>query len=346
MAKTRSKSKVSPAAKVTKVTRAKKQQEPVPEPVPTTLISSEITAKAIAALVKWTEKETKPKKDSLFEEDPAKLYITVNTKKYISAKPQFKPKVISLPHSINSDVKTCLIIRDELVKTTDQLESLENADVHIDQILPATTLKNDYKNFEKRRDLFAQYDLFIFDDALMNLMPTFLGKIFYKSTKIPVPIRVTATKNLKELSLVTLKNQVEKVLSSTWYLPPMGNTVSIRIGNLTDDSEKLVSNANKVVEAFEVKDLKNIMIKTDVSPSLPLYYTDKLYDEEEDVAKEEKKEEQPEDEEAIKFTSFEKGLLELGDVETVTKIIGKKLNKESTKDKAAKSKGKITKKKK
>ncbi|RLV96484.1 Proteasome-interacting protein CIC1 [Spathaspora sp. JA1] len=345
MAKTRSKSKPSPVAKVTKVTKAKKQQqEPEPE-TNTTLIPNKVTTKAISELVKFTtrEQEKSTKKDSLFEEDPSKLYLTINTKKYLSSKPQFKPKVITLPHSIHpTDIRICLIIRDELVKTNEQLESLETELTKVDQILPGTVLKKDYKNFEKRRELFNQYDLFLFDDALMNLMPSLLGKIFYKSNKIPVPVRVVSGD--KELSLVTLKNQVNKVLTSTWYLPPMGNIVSINIGNLNEEVEKLIDNVNKVVESFDVKTIKSFMIKTDVSPALPLYYTDNLFDEE-DLAKEEDKKEDVEDEEEVdKFTSFEKGLLELGDVETVTKIIGKKLNKEQTKE--SKSKGKITKKKK
>ncbi|KAG7665664.1 CIC1 [[Candida] subhashii] len=380
MARTRSKGITSsPAAskvkstttspKKTKSTKAKKVEkkvvvdeqpveeveEQVDQTQSETIIPSEVSTKAISELIKYVarEKESKqPNKQSLFDDEDTsedKLYVTINSKKYLSDKPQFKPILIKLNNSIynQSELKTCLIIRDQLVTTNEQLESLESENLStIEQILPLTTLKNEYKNFEKRRDLYSSYDLFLVDDALLNLMPTLLGKIFYTGNKIPVPIRITSTGGkAKELSLVTLKNQINKVLESTVYLPPMGSNVSIVIGSIKSHTqEQLVDNLNKVVDSFNIKTVKNIMLKTTNSPALPLYYTDSLFDEENDVEKKvNKKVEEEEEEEEVKLSAFEKGLLELGDVDSVSKIIGKKLG-EKNKKKRKVVKGKVSKK--
>ena len=121
-------------------------------------------------------------------------------------------------------------------------------------------------------------------------------------------------------------------------MPPQGTTVSIKIGYINDDFtlDDLNKNINAVASSFDLNTIKSIMLKTPNSPALPLYYTDKLYDEG-DILVETKKEETSNGDE---LSAFEKGLLELGDAETVAKIIGKKLGEKKRKIVA---KGKVNK---
>ena len=272
--------------------------------------------------------------------DDSTLTLIVESKKFFSSKPQFKPKTIKLFKSINDkSLKSCLIIRDQLVKSDQEIEKIEEANLPtISQIIPLQSIKTEYKPFEKRRELQSTYDLFFVDDAVLNTMPNSLGKIFYESSKYPLPLRVTTSTNNKELSLTTLSNQLEKLLSSTSYLPPQGTTVSIKIGYINDDFtlDDLNKNINAVASSFDLNTIKSIMLKTPNSPALPLYYTDKLYDEG-DILVETKKEETSNGDE---LSAFEKGLLELGDAETVAKIIGKKLGEKKRKIVA---KGKVSK---
>ncbi|KAK6202826.1 ribosomal protein L1p/L10e family-domain-containing protein [Scheffersomyces amazonensis] len=310
------------------------------------IVATKVAAKAVSELAKFLQRESASTKETsksdLFAEeddDESKnLYLQINTKKFYSSKPQFKPKLIQLSHSIyNQDqLKTCLIIRDQLVTTSEQLETLENEDLPtISQILPLKSLKTEYKNFEKRRQLYSEYDLFLVDDALLNLMPTLLGKVFYGNgnNKIPLPIRVSSTSNNKEFSVVTIKNQLDKCLKSTAFLPPMGVNISIKIGSITDTytQEDLVENLQDALLAFDKESLRSVSLKTSTSPSLPLFYAEKLYDEDTDVIENIKQTKSTKQEiEGPKLSSFEKGLLELGDAEQVAKIIGKKLSTKST----------------
>ncbi|KAI3405177.2 CIC1 [Candida oxycetoniae] len=370
MAKTRSKGSASPvvdkvqrSSKVTKPQKAAKKVEvkaPSSEVTTTDVPSSvvipeKVSRKALSELTKFLLREgskstLSDRKSQLFEDDDTSdrtAYLTIESKKFFSGKPQFKPKTIKLTKPIynESDVKTCLIVRDEIVKSNGDIEKIEEASLNtLENILPVSVIKTNYKSFESRRQLYSEYDLFLVDDAVLNSMPKLLGKVFYKTNKIPIPIRVTTSSNNKELSLQTLKNQLEKCLHSTHYLPPQGTIISIKIGYISgdDDGEKdapvfskedLVKNINDVVSAFDIDTVKTIMLKTVTSPALPLFYTDKLYDEDLDVLKE-----TPSDKEVEKTSkgesAFEKTLLELADAQTVGKVLGKKLRDDKKKKKS------------
>lgn len=374
MARTRSKGPASPVANKakhpSKVTKPKsstksatkkdsKSKADVKEAAPVeskqyaqpSVISNKITNKAISELKSFISREKSKReeeasqnpssKSQLFDDDSddSTLTLIVESKKFFSSKPQFKPKTIKLSKSINDgSLKSCLIIRDQLVKSDQEIEKIEEANLPtISQILPLQSIKTEYKPFEKRRELQSSYDLFFVDDAVLNTLPNSLGKIFYESNKYPLPLRVTTSANNKELSLITLSNQLEKILSSTSYLPPQGTTVSIKIGYINGDftHEDLNKNINAVASHFDLDAIKSIMLKTPTSPALPLYYTDKLYNED-DIFDEIKEEETSNGDE---LSAFEKGLLELGDADTVAKVIGKKLGEK----KRAIAKGKVSK---
>ncbi|KAI5964552.1 CIC1 [Candida theae] len=374
MARTRSKGPASPVAnkvkEQSKVTKPKKTTKPSPKKDSkpkadpqeedivdlkqndaSFIISNKVTDKAISELKSYIAREQSKRekkasqnpssKSQLFDDedsDDSTLTLVVESKKFLSSKPQFKPKSIKLFKSINdASIKSCLIIRDQLVKSDQEIEKIEEANLPtVSQILPLQSIKTEYKPYEKRRELHSSFDLFFVDDAVLNTMPTSLGKIFYQTSKYPLPVRVSTSGNKKELSLTTLSNQLQKALSSTSYLPPQGTTVSIKIGSINDEFtlEDLNKNINAVASSFNISTIKSIMLKTATSPALPLYYTDKLYDED-DIFVETKEETTNGDE----LSAFEKGLLELGDAETVAKVIGKKLGEK----KRAAAKGKVKK---
>lgn len=303
--------------------------------------------KALSELQKYLKRqsESSEEKNQLFdeEEDSFKdLFVEIDTKKYISPKPEFKPRLIELAKPFlreNEELKSCLFLRDNFITSEEQLEQLEQADIpSLKKVLTLTELKTVYRTFEKRRELYSEYDLFLVDDALLSSMPNVLGKTFYmnEKTKFPVNIRVASTKKQNELSLTTLSNQVNKVLSSVAYLPPVGNSVSIKIGSLNDlyTHADLLDNLHNVLKTFPESLLLTVGIKTEKSPVLPLFYTDKIFSESDvlENAPEAADEEETED-------VYTKALLELADEETVTKALGtelrkknnKKVNKKSTK---------------
>ncbi|CAH6721410.1 proteasome-interacting protein Cic1p [[Candida] jaroonii] len=296
------------------------------------LVSNKVAQGALKELKKYVETQEKPNKSELFDdEDDKNVYLQITTKKYFSDKPNFKPKVIKLSHSIISkssdseDFKTCLILRDQLITENSQLEKIEGENIStLSKILTLKDIKTEYKPFEKKRQLYNDYDLFLVDDALLNSMPSLLGKVFYNkgNSKVPLPIKVVSSSNPKQFSVQTFKNQLEKCLSSTFFLPPMGVNILIKFGIINKNLDnELVENLQDILKTFNKDSLRSVMLKTSTSPALPLFYNDKIYDDSDILKAKSKKEKSNE------LSAFEKGLLEIGDVDEVTKIVGSKLSR-------------------
>ncbi|CAH2354164.1 proteasome-interacting protein Cic1p [[Candida] railenensis] len=337
-AKETKKATAKTTTKATKITKASDS-----------IVSPKVASKAISELTKYIKNEstsstTNKDKTSLFDdadENDNSVYLQVTTKKFFSANVNLKPKQIKLSHSIKEkeSLRTCLIIRDSLITTDEQLEKIEAENFEtLKQIVPMKDLKKEYKPYEKRRQFYSDFDLFLVDDACLNMLPQALGKTFYgngtNSTKAPLPVKVTSSSKPKEFSIDTFKNQLNKVLTSTSFLPPVGVNVSIKFGTLDGDLKEteLVDNLLDVLKGFNKEDLRSVMVKTSTSPALPLYYAETLFTEtdvleEEQADKKTKKTKSGE----VKLSAFEKGLLELGDADEVAKIIGKKMSQTNSK---------------
>lgn len=296
------------------------------------IVTSKVAEGAIKELKKYVEKEQKSTKLELFdEEDDNNVYLQITTKKFYSDKPNFKPKIIKLRHSFfnsdnTNDFKICLIIRDQLIVNSDQVDAIENERIpNLSKILTLKDIKTEFKPFEKRRQLYNEYNMFLVDEALLNSLPSALGKVFYNNgnSRIPLPIKVVSSSHPKKFSIETFKNQVEKCLMSTAFLPPIGVNILIKFGIINKSLiSDLIDNLQDVVRTFDKHSLRSVMLKTLDSPSLPLFYNDKVYDES-DILEETKTPKVRKND----LSSFEKGLLEIASVDEVSKIVGKKLSK-------------------
>ncbi|XP_023336373.1 ribosomal L1 domain-containing protein 1 [Eurytemora carolleeae] len=63
--------------------------------------------------------------------------------------------------------------------------------------MPMRQLRVEYKEFEAKNQLFNRVDKVLVDDRIIRLIPQFLGGIFYKKKKFPVPVKLTK-KNLQD----------------------------------------------------------------------------------------------------------------------------------------------------
>lgn len=339
MAKTRSKKGAQqgePAAKKQKTVKESpspkkvKAETPKPSAKEYGYVSKKQAEAALTELSKFLERQSESTdKKQLFDdedddEEDRNVYLEVTKKKYFNNKPGFKAKLIALPKpylSTKSDLKTCFFVRDGFITTNEDLERVEEAKIPtLSKILTLTQLKTIYHPFEKRRELYKEYDLFVADDAILSSLPNVLGKTLYNNqkTKFPVQIRPYTSDLPKTLSLDNLKNQIEKVINSAPYLPPMGTTAHFKIGafNKHFTQEDLLENLHAILKEFSEEDLLTVGIKTDKSPVLPLFYTDKIYSDE-DVL--EKASEEPEAE--VSEDAYAKALYELADEDSVNKAL-------------------------
>lgn len=308
-----------------------------PQVKQTALVEQSTVEKVLSELIKFIESkktEGEDAKSSLFEDDAQSLYTQVTSTKFFSDKTTLKPKIISIPHRpVSEDFKICLFIRDDVI-SDELLEKIEKAKIpHLGRIVAAKELKGEFKPYDARRKLLSEYDMFLCDDRLITTLPKLLGKIFFdNSTKMPLPIRLASSnsKSQEGISLQTVGNQFKKMLNSVSYVPPMGVNISIKVGDTSLEVPKLAENVMSIVSHFEQlsdkKPLRSLQLKSQSSVSLPIYYADKIYSEEDVVDEESADKKQPESE--PKLTQFEKGLLELAvDEDESNKLMRQKMKK-------------------
>jgi ribosome biogenesis protein UTP30 len=66
----------------------------------------------------------------------------------------------------------------------------------VSRVIGFTKLKAKFSQYEAQRALYADHDIFLADDRIVNRLPAVLGKTFFKTTtKRPVPVVISADPN-------------------------------------------------------------------------------------------------------------------------------------------------------
>lgn len=318
----------------------------------TNLVEINKIQKALSELKKFITKKQEEQEsgNQLFEDNLVNhIQISITKKDLFTTKKTFKPKMIKIENRPKTEEtpSVALLVRDNIIDK-DLLEQIESSELNeiIGEIIPGVELKTTYKQFEKRRQLYSKYDIFLADDALVTSLPKLMGKTFYDSKKIPVPIKIGDKFNIK-----TVTNQVKKAQNSVIYTLPRSNNLVISLGDVESVNENVIE---QVIKHFENEEIKGIFLKSNDSPALPLYEKEDAYTAE-DVAEPVKTvaaastttttaiEGLPEN---IKLSSFEKGLMELVQDEDVPQLLASKIKKSQQKAKAIAKKEKKDEKKK
>lgn len=243
--------------------------------------------KALQKYLKDKSKETSEKSQLFEDSDAEPLYLVVTAKRYFSEQKNLRPKLIKVPHSVwpeNEKPRICLFSRDPQRAYKDALYAGENGPKIVDRVVGLSKLKGKFKRYEARRALKNDFDLFLTEPEVAPSLPTVLGKSFYGS-QVKTPITVSVRQGDK-IDRDLAQKEIEQVLESTVFLKPGSTLVLIRVG-LTDSKPKHVAENVKAVVDYLVENvldegmagIRTLSIKTSQSPALPIYYTEKIYDE-------------------------------------------------------------------
>ncbi|KAF2198116.1 ribosomal protein L1 [Delitschia confertaspora ATCC 74209] len=293
---------------------------------PYQLEKSQITKATTALLThikkRTAEKEQKSGKKNLLADADAEeeselkavpVWLTVGTKKHIHDQARLKPSKIALPHPIqNPDSKICLITVDPQ-RAYKNLKADPAFPAHIaskiGRVIGLKKLKTKYKTYETKRQLFAEYDLFLCDERIASALPSVLGKVFYGgNTKRPIPVDLTAgtkkpestekpkNKEEKDVRIGTpqaVGREIENALNSTLVNMTSSANTAIKVGNTAMSSQDIVENVEavvaKVTEKFIPKGwrgVRSLHIKGPNTMALPIWLADELWAEDEDVLEE------------------------------------------------------------
>ena len=273
--------------------------------------------------------------------------IAVNTTSFSGPVKQFKLKLIDVQHSLyvpwkqNSvtalkDFKCLLILKDkdiDKISQDDLLDSLNEDNITIDEVISVSTLKTTYKAFESRRAFIQQFSLILADDSVITTLPKLLGgKAFNKVETTPISIK-TYSSSQKKFSKETLINSIRKVyLNKLPIRLPRGTTLNVHLGQLNWFNESdLVDNVESVTKyLLDNYKIRSVFIKTNKSPVLPLYYNNDVIDELLTVEKKTHKHDSTKEKVTIdgievELSNFEKSLLEIANPKELSTIFSKNI---------------------
>lgn len=192
----------------------------------------------------------------------------------------------------------------------------ENLKSRIAKVYSISKLKTKYKSYESKRQLLAEYDIFLADERIITGLPMLLGKVFYKSTsKRPIPVSLTGKERFggqerpdKDAANVKKRRskeaggstvigapadvaaEIEKTLQTTLVHLAPATTTSVKAALASWTPAHVAENVQAVVEGMVEKfvpkkwrGVKSIHIKTPTSAALPIWLADELWTSEEQV---------------------------------------------------------------
>ncbi|XP_039630880.1 ribosomal L1 domain-containing protein 1 [Polypterus senegalus] len=227
--------------------------------------------KAVKALFAYLKSVSASKAKLLEEHQVISLIITL-----WKIPPNEQSIKIHLPHTIHTgSTEVCLFTRDEPDMSAEKTEAfykklLADKNIHcVSEVISYKALKKEYKPFEAKRRLLSNFDLFLADARIYRLLPTQIGKHFYKSKKVPISV------NLKP---AVLENEINKVMKMTVLtVTNRGCCCNVKVAHSRMTIEQVVENICVVVGVIAAKlykkatNIKVIHLKSSSSIALPIY---------------------------------------------------------------------------
>ncbi|KAF2450340.1 ribosomal protein L1 [Karstenula rhodostoma CBS 690.94] len=255
------------------------------------------------------EKEEKADKKNLAadEDDAADqdqaIFLTVTTKEQVHDTSRLKPAKLPLPHPIiGSDVRICIFTKDpqraykDLIYESSEFPAALRTKVA--RVIGVDKLKKKWKSFETKRQLLAEYDVFLVDDRVTKIVAEALGKTFYGTkSKRPIPVRLTAgafvdkskkdDKKKQENVVGTaagVAKEIEAALSATYVSMSASTNTSIKVGKLSMTPAQLKENIEAVVGAVVEKhiehkwrNVRGLYIKGPTTKALPIWVHEEMW---------------------------------------------------------------------
>ena len=199
-------------------------------------------------------------------------FITINVE--VNKLPELSTlRVVAIPlpfpiYSKKYNSRIFLIVKDPQRTMKEKIDALELSDLPLSKICGVSKLGKNYTQYKDRRELLRQYDLFLADIRVFNLLPDRLGKYFYEKKRIPAL-----------LSLDTdIASSIRNAISSTFLIAAKGPVFTIKVGRISMSETEISQNIESVIESLpnilpgiSHENIRRIEIKGDVTISLPIY---------------------------------------------------------------------------
>ena len=214
--------------------------------------------------------KTKQSSEDLLSDD--NQFININIE--VSRLPDIESlRVVSIPipfpiYSKAFNSRVFMIVKDPQRSIKEALDEAGVSDLPISKICGISKLSKNYNQYKDRRELLRQYDLFVADVRVVNMLPERLGKYFFEKKRIPALVNLDG--NIKEA--------LEQVLSSTFLISAKGPIFTIKVGRNSMPKTEVAANIEAVIEAIpkilpgvEMQHVRRIEVKGELTSALPIY---------------------------------------------------------------------------
>ena len=212
------------------------------------------------------------------KQDPSDLLVNedefINMNIEVNRLPELSTlRVVSIPipfsiYSKKFNSRVFLIVKDPQRSVKEKLDTLNIKDLPISKVCSISKLGKNYSQFKDRRELIRQYDLFLSDIRVFNMLPDRLGKYFYTKKKIPALISMDED----------IESSLRSAVGSTFLIAAKGPIFTIKIGRLSMPETEIAENAKAVVKAIpqilpgiSFENIRRLDIKGEKTLNLPIY---------------------------------------------------------------------------
>jgi ribosome biogenesis protein UTP30 len=182
-------------------------------------------------------------------------------------------RVVAIPipfpiYSKQFNSRVFLIVKDPQREMKEKIDSLNLKDLPLSKVCGISKLGKNYTQYKDRRELIREYDLFLADIRVFNMLPDRLGKYFYEKKRIPALLCLDTD----------MESEIRKVLSSTFLIAAKGPVFNIKVGRISMPEAEVIANIQAVVEAIPKilpgatkENIRRLDLKGELSLALPVY---------------------------------------------------------------------------
>lgn len=256
------------------------------------VLSEEQVKKAIDSLKTLLDKHFEKSFDIFARKEEEMLQVNFT---FTTLPLKYSPRPVTIPVKLHTSVvrKVCLIIKDKFVQTWKDLnlEFTDKSNKFELDVIPFSSLKQEYALYEKKRNLVKQYDLFLCDKSLYMMLRKVLGKAFYNAKKYPLAltfVNSNPNEKLEKEEKTVDKKEAERIkqdiinaaTNATFYMSN-GPNYTVKAAYLNEEkTDKLVSKVLTAIKhtlahimkwGVEFDGLKTISLKFTNSLELPVF---------------------------------------------------------------------------
>lgn len=235
--------------------------------------------KAVISLLKWKKNQISDQTLPINSGDDF-IYLLLTLKKIPNKDFTKTPFKIPLPHSLfNSpeSYRSCLIIDDRPKPTSQKLtfefadKKIKSLNIPISRIIKFSKIKQDYRSYESKMELFNSFDVFLADRRIIDKLPEVLGKVFYnKKKKIPIPVELRRDGDWKEEIELGFSCGLLWLSNGTCSVVKVGKFEGMEVKEIVDNVVDAVGGVAAVVPKKWVG-VKSFHLKFFDSLALPIY---------------------------------------------------------------------------